>query len=145
MKSVGIITMHNIRNYGSFMQAYATLHCIENLGLKAELIDYRYPNSLHHCTSPSLKSKVKHGIGCFAKLLLPGNPYQILNKRWNDAFSRYYKLSRIYPTRDSLFSAPPTYDIYLIGSDQVWNESFINYDDSFFAAFAPEYAKKVAF
>ena len=38
MKKVGIITMHRIINYGSALQAYATLKAISMLGYQAELI-----------------------------------------------------------------------------------------------------------
>lgn len=127
------------------MQAYSTLRNVESLGFNAELIDYRYPNKLHSHTTLSIKNSIKHCLGCFAKMLLPGDPYHTLNRRWDNAFLNYYKLSQKYPTRESLFDDPPVYDIYLVGSDQVWNEAFINHDDSFFAAFSPKHAKKIAF
>ena len=47
MKKVGILTMHAVHNYGSFLQAYATQKSVEEQGFEAMLIDYRYPNVLH--------------------------------------------------------------------------------------------------
>ena len=43
-KKVGIITMHRIINYGSALQAYATLKAVSMLGYEAELLDYIFPN-----------------------------------------------------------------------------------------------------
>ena len=47
MKSIGIITIHKINNYGSVFQAYALQKVCEDLGYKVEIIDYNYPNSFH--------------------------------------------------------------------------------------------------
>ena len=46
MKSVGIVTMHKVLNYGSALQAYALQRKIDELGFKATIIDYLYPNNL---------------------------------------------------------------------------------------------------
>ena len=47
MKSLGIITIHRIFNYGSVFQAYALQQVCEDLGYRTEIIDYRYPNVQH--------------------------------------------------------------------------------------------------
>ena len=41
MTNVGIMTMHRIVNYGSFLQAYALKHMVESLGAAARLVDFR--------------------------------------------------------------------------------------------------------
>lgn len=47
MKSLGIITIHKINNYGSVFQAYALQKVCEDLGYKTEIIDYTFPNEFH--------------------------------------------------------------------------------------------------
>lgn len=47
MKSIGIITIHKINNYGSVLQAYALQKVCEEMGFKAEIIDYKFPNEFH--------------------------------------------------------------------------------------------------
>ena len=47
MRTVGIITIHKINNYGSVFQAYALQRACEDLGFKAEIIDYNFPNDFH--------------------------------------------------------------------------------------------------
>ena len=47
MRTVGIITIHKINNYGSVFQAYALQRTCEDLGFKTEIIDYNYPNAFH--------------------------------------------------------------------------------------------------
>ena len=47
MSKVGIITIHKINNYGSVLQAYALQMACEDMGYKAEIIDYCFPNGFH--------------------------------------------------------------------------------------------------
>lgn len=47
LKKVGVVTMHKVINYGSFLQAYATQFIIEKLGYECEIIDYEFPNKWH--------------------------------------------------------------------------------------------------
>ena len=47
MKRIGIITIHKINNYGSVFQAYALQKACEDLGCKAEIINYNFPNQAH--------------------------------------------------------------------------------------------------
>ena len=37
---VGIITFHNVNNYGSVLQTYATQETFRRLGCETEIIDY---------------------------------------------------------------------------------------------------------
>lgn len=48
MKTAGIITIHDIINYGSIFQAFATQEVFSATGLNVEIIDYRYPNVFHN-------------------------------------------------------------------------------------------------
>lgn len=41
MKKVSIITRHNVLNYGSVLQAYATQEVVKNLGYDPVVVDYR--------------------------------------------------------------------------------------------------------
>ena len=47
MKSIGIITIHKINNYGSVLQAYALQKVCEDFGYEVEIIDYDFPNNFH--------------------------------------------------------------------------------------------------
>ena len=37
---VDVITLHNVKNYGSALQTYATQKTLENLGCEVEIINY---------------------------------------------------------------------------------------------------------
>ncbi|WP_340112513.1 polysaccharide pyruvyl transferase family protein [Maribellus mangrovi] len=144
MKSVGIITVHDIYNYGSILQAYATQKAIADLGYKAEIIDYKYPNPFHQ-QQQSLKSKALAKANAFLKDLLPGKKYSTYVNNYKTFTTKHYQLSKSsYPTVDSLMDNPPEYDIYLAGSDQIWRPEFVKGDPCFFLDFVKG-KKKIAY
>lgn len=156
-KTAGIITMHRVHNFGSMLQALALQKAVENLGFEAEIIDYNYPNAEHlsyystvrqpiHVAAPrpSILSRIKN------KILLNLRP----TKPNNDAargvnFYRFMKsslrLSRHYKSRFELWNEPPRYNVYITGSDQVWNPDYIGFDTSFMLGFASADSKKIAY
>lgn len=141
---IGIITKHRIQNYGSFMQAYGLQCTLEKMGYQAELIDYIYPNS-YHPTHKTLKSTILHLGNSLLKKLLPGSPGHKFNSRYAVAFRQYYHLSRLYKSREEIFANPPSYDVYIAGSDQIWRPEFTNGDSVFFADFAPKGKKRMSY
>ena len=64
MKTVGIITVHRLPNWGSAMQAYALQKAINSLGYKSQIIDYKYTNPYHwkrgkaKFATPKLKTRI---------------------------------------------------------------------------------------
>lgn len=132
MIEVGVLTMHRVLNYGSALQAYATQCVIERMGYNCEIIDYKYPNKFQfergEPYSPlSLKSRIAKAFW--------------LNKRWRKFnrfelfYKRYLHLSHFYEDQNSIRENPPAYDIYLTGSDQVWNPRFTKGDTIFLLDF----------
>lgn len=139
---VGVITMHRVVNYGSVLQAYATRRIVELLGFDCEIVDYAYPNPYHLAPgSVGLHRTWKNRV---AKALW-------LKKRWRrknrfERFARrHLRLSRRYPSREAVMSNPPRYDVYLTGSDQVWNPRHMRGDDVFLLSFAPVGARRVSY
>ncbi len=131
MKTIGIITMHKVLNYGSALQAWATQEYLNKIGFQATLIDYIYPNKEH------LKNKIPIWLKIirFIKNLKEGFPLEKKKKRFNSFWDKNYQLSQLYETKEKLHSTPPVYDLYLVGSDQVWNYDYIKDDTSFFLSF----------
>lgn len=138
-KRVGIITMHRVLNCGSAIQAYALQRIIQNMGFDVEIIDYKYPNSYHN------KLHKKVNIREYIKEIYAF----FLNIRNRVNFRRFYKkffkLSEFhYNSKEELSLLRPNYDIYLSGSDQVWNPKSIAFDTSFMLSWV-ENGKKVAY
>ncbi|WP_300703387.1 polysaccharide pyruvyl transferase family protein [Bacteroides sp.] len=145
MENIGIITIHRIFNYGSVFQAYALQKVCEDLGYRTEIIDYRYPNVQHQnnkfATIGDFQSNEPIWIKyLFVKALLRQH------RGINNFVYRYQHLSPMtYNSPEELKKNPPQYDVYITGSDQLWNPRHCNGDPAFLLHFAPEDAMKISY
>lgn len=145
MKTIGIITINKINNYGSVLQAYALQKVLENMGTCVEIIDYIFPNSYHH-NNPYVKlsdtqpNEPKWIKVLFAKALIRQH------KGISDFVLKYQRISKeVYSSPEMLKNDPPHYDVYITGSDQLWSPRHCNGDPAFMLHFAPNDALKISY
>lgn len=135
---IEMITLHSQNNnFGTVLQAYALNRYLSDLGYEVETVDYRpfYSNG-----GNNLKAKIK--ILLVDLLFLPY--FVSRNKKFN-SFIYSVKLSKKYKNFNELLKNPPKADIYLTGSDQIWNPKYLcGNDDAFYLKFV-ESNKKIAF
>ena len=139
---IGIITMHKVQNFGSALQAYALQHKLEELGYDNEIIDYDFP------PKKKKKATVKKRISdvvIFLRAMVMGFPRKEKKKRFTAFYQQFFHLSGKKYDAVTIVRNPPEYDVYMTGSDQVWNPRHIGQDANFLLAFAPKGAKKVSF
>lgn len=130
------ITLHSIDNCGSCLQAYALQQFLIQNGIDNEIIDYR-PAYGRNNGRP-----VKHLI----KKLVFG---RAMKRRWEvfHGFVRnYLKMTdRTYYRYSELEQADLAADVFITGSDQVWNDSFpCGRDDAFYLKFVKK-GKKISY
>lgn len=148
---IGIITIHRISNFGSVLQAYALQEYIERtFGCRVEIIDYLYPNRKHLATvadNLSFKVKLRHKIGSIVKYLIGVKKQEESQKLLFKKFLKdYIHLSpSLYISEEAIKKNPPLYDLYITGSDQVWNYKSVGVDGSYFLQFAPAGSRKISF
>jgi Polysaccharide pyruvyl transferase len=147
--SVGLLTIHDIYNYGSILQTYATRHAAAKLQKPVQIIDYKYPNELHKGSSlqPSsvARAALKAGNG-FLKDLLPARPYSTYMRRYAEAREAWYgQTTCAYPTREAIRHNPPLCRTYMVGSDQVWHPRSAASDPTFFLDFASPGSRRVSY
>lgn len=113
------ITHHTVPNYGAVLQAYALQKVIEELGYFSEVLDYR-PIRVKRFYHQSLLSQNN------IKEILRHILYYKRFKKWNKPFQDFVKdnirTSRTY-SENNIACAGDKYDLYISGSDQVWNLS----------------------
>ena len=145
MKSIGIITIHKINNYGSVFQAYALQKVCEDLGYKVEIIDYNYPNSFHTTRKYASHEDSQPNEPKWIKMLYAID--LIKQHKGIEAFvNKFQKLSsKQYNDPSELNNDAPHYDIYITGSDQLWNPRYCNGDPAFLLHFAPDDALKISY
>lgn len=71
--------------------------------------------------------------------------YSIDSKCKFDEFNKGLNLSRPYWGIDELYATPPCYDIYMTGSDQVWNPTQPYCLEPYFLTFVPKGKKKISY
>ena len=145
MRTVGIITIHKINNYGSVFQAYALQRTCEDLGFKTEIIDYNFPNAFHSSNKYVERNDSQPNEPKWIKLL-----YALYLKRQHQGIknfvSQYEHLSsKQYNYPSELEIEVPQYDVYITGSDQLWNPRHCNGDPAFMLHFAPDGALKISY
>lgn len=141
---IGIITIHRLYNYGTNLQAYALQHYIEKkYGTRVEIVDYLFPNKYHKNKKPILK-QIRIWLG-----MLKADIFQrklVLKLKFKIFQKNYYHLTRkTYKSKNSLSGVNLNYDLYITGSDQVWNPTTLKNDPIMFCSFAPNEKRRISF
>lgn len=115
---IGIVTVHSAYNYGAMLQAFATQRVLTEMGHQVQFIDF-YPYELEKANNNLKIDFTLKGIALF--LYLKSNiSHKKRLKRFRE-FREQLHLSKRYFTKKEIYEAPPKFDAYLVGSDQVWN------------------------
>lgn len=138
MKKVGLITFHGAHNYGSMLQAYALQNVIKLCGYHCEIIDFRSDIQREMYSVFKKNKNIKDVLR---------NIYRLRNykerKRKSDKFEDFIKNKLLvskdrYKSLEEIMSNPPDYDMYVCGSDQVWNMHCVDFSPAYFLPFAKE-------
>ena len=160
MKKVGIITIVNVNNYGAELQAFATFRKLQLMGYNAEIINYLYYKDWRYIDSKMSRSfnsmSIKGKIIYFAKYRVASF---VLNKilplickdvkqriaNFNSFHQHNTRFSKLYKSMKDLYTDTPIYDVYIVGSDQVWNPNASSSIEPYFLTFAPHSALTVSY
>lgn len=148
---IGIITIHNSPNYGATLQAFALYKYIAKQGYDCEIIDLHRPHQQDFVASNKYKRYRNDSLIVIIKKvikLLIGKKdvhYAPIAKNKFDSFNSQIRLSRPYFSVDEIYENPPQYDIYITGSDQLWNPTQPFCLEPYFLTFAPISAKKISY
>ena len=135
----GLITFHYAHHYGAQLQAYALYKTVEGMGVPCEIIDYVRPDTLDgnrlFKKGLSLRSLMSN-----AHTLLHYPAFKKRYSRFNAFVKEHMRLGeKRYLKFEELMADPPKYDLYVCGSDQIWNPLIFtlkDFDPSFFMPFA---------
>lgn len=117
MKTVAFITIHVGFNFGSKLQTIATSEVLKKLGYNPVCVNYIPPRVTH-------KRYWDEAFGNPANLLkrLLFYPVRRITEHNFDGYlSKHCKLSKPFYTEDVFREKCPKSDLYVSGSDQLWN------------------------
>lgn len=125
---IGILTFHWADNYGAVLQAYALVRWLNKHTMASvELVNYI-------CEEPAKMYKPFYfsyiGIKSYVRGILRG----IKNfPRWKKRHGQFVKFRKLIPlskpiSKYQLFNVSMNYDMWITGSDQVWNNDIVGED-----------------
>ena len=155
MKRIGIITILKVNNYGAELQAYALQAILKKLGYDVEIIDYLfYKNKGHRITKrskPLFKFSYKKKISEIIYPIITKLKEFKLGRcnrrieRFEQFHQKYTSLTRSFVTIEDLYSDCPIYDVYISGSDQIWNPGIYSSIKPYFLDFAYLGKRRIAY
>lgn len=135
------ITFSNTTNVGASLQEYALYKYLCDMGHDVMVVDY-LPDKLKNGISFTHRFRDAHSLNDFCRAILI-TPIDMLKqyKFWRFSFNMK-KTRRCYSSYD--IQNLPQPDLFICGSDQIWNPDIVGYDKGFFLQF-PSTAKKAAY
>lgn len=132
-----IITMTCTYNYGATLQAFALQQYIESLGCECDIINHMGWEN-HRTIS------YKEGLKSFLLKVLFKKQLELGYERFEKFYKQHMHMTRRYNTVKDLVDDPPDSDLFITGSDQVWNPRDPKYQ-KFFLEFVPDSRMKISY
>lgn len=122
---IGILTFHSAHNYGALYQAYGLKMYLKQHGYKVEILDYRpyYIENKYALFPKGLK-----GLKDTLKEIIKIPSKFIRRNRFKSFISKY-----IQPFPDK--QEWSQFDVYIVGSDQVWSPFITAFDPYYWGTF----------
>lgn len=137
---IGIITYHRAINYGAILQAYALQTKLKEFGVQSKILDYRNERleKIHAKNKIPNSKTLKNFI---LNLILHKNHSRKYSK-FRDFSQKYLELTIPMYSIEDLTAHEDAYDIFITGSDQVWNYKINDMDTAYFLGFVKDKSKK---
>ncbi|MCM1134180.1 MAG: polysaccharide pyruvyl transferase family protein [Clostridium sp.] len=122
----GILTFHEADSYGAVLQAYALQKALMNLGVESDFITFKDETS-------KKQSAASGKVGALDNLLREKNAAR---KLLFDEFRKNYLKCTAPLEKQEADDLNEKYDLFIAGSDQIWNFSSPAVDGRYFLPFA---------
>ena len=139
-KRVGVITFHNYDNYGAILQSYALQKKLREIGTQPEIIDYRcdYISNPFRLVNLKKKGLFNYIYGAIGHICYIPRRFKCNKFRKHMRYSQPVTQGKMQPVAGK-------YDIYIAGSDQIWDYKLTNFDTTYFLDFVKEGKKKCSY
>lgn len=165
---IGIITFHFPYNCGATLQCVALQTKLEQLGNEVEVINYRpwyhqnryvpLKNPVYYAKkmfkkkddSDLLHKRIYRGVDGFARVVYSWRNYKTIaprDKKFRAFIKNNIHETRVYRTLEQLQTNPPQMDMYVCGSDQLWNAKLTEgvFDPAYFLQFGEENVVRISY
>ncbi|MEQ3118445.1 polysaccharide pyruvyl transferase family protein [Parabacteroides distasonis] len=146
---IATITFNHAHNHGSMLQTYALQQFVYGLGNKADaVIDYRVID-YHTDNQRAIYAvfKKNFSIKSLMKNLIAARHIFTLKKRhkkFEQFLKDYCSITRCYRCPEELMTEPPEADVYISGSDQLWNVRAKDFSEVYYLSFVKK-GKRISY
>ncbi|MGN0151052.1 MAG: polysaccharide pyruvyl transferase family protein [Wujia sp.] len=138
---IGILTFHQADNYGAVLQALGLQEFLKkNFTTDVDIIDYENKNIIEQSKLISANRGLKItivNILFFIPNLIRKIKFKIFRKNHLCKSEKY--------DQNNISESNTDYDIFITGSDQVWNRTCTGEDYNYFLKFVDDCKKKIAY
>lgn len=144
---VALMTFFIGQNYGAMLQAWALWQLLSDLGCEVEFIDYHHPWS----KTPNWWNWRSYASRSFSGVYqrIKAMAHHIRLRRQFAKMERLFPRTQVhYGTNPLLLDEhPPSADVYVVGSDQVWRivPQWYTYIRPYFLPFGNKSVKRIAY
>lgn len=140
---IAIITIHYANSYGGMLQAYASQKVLSSFG-EVSFINRITPHLADNMRVLPLPSSPR-GLLRFGKNIFRFFPRSRLISRFKDFQQTYFRHTPLIDNDEQLHALEDEFDIFICGSDQIWNPQVLeDFDAAYFLSFVKD-KKKIAF
>lgn len=144
---IALITIHNVTNYGAILQAFATNEILSRYG-KVEMIDYQKNHLSNHMDLIRFNLSFRGFKMLVHDVLNLRSRYKMVSR-----FKRFIEdnmiLTKNFSSEQLTMGKASGFDLYVCGSDQIWNPEIVSADKTldpiFFLSFAPKGVTKISY
>ena len=149
---VSTITCHNVYNHGALLQAWALAIYLNSEGEECSIIDYQ-PKYLSGQYDFKINNEKYNRPLIKWLYMLAKYPLWRKELRRKKNFDLFFSKNirplltpQSYTTLNELKTNPPVSDVYIAGSDQIWNTKVANGNDSaFYLGFGESTVKRISY
>lgn len=138
---IGILTFHRASNFGAVLQNYALTSYLNKSGCQCETIDYRSEYLEKYYQPFHMKSASPKKL---AAAFLNAPIRKIRKNRYETFRNTYIPLSEPV-TEKTIERISDAYDMFVFGSDQIWNPSLTGNDMNYLGKFVEDPAKLASY
>ena len=148
---ISIVTMPNVYNCGASLQVFALQEYLKTLGFEVDILNYQ-PEYLRHYNIWRISEKYNKFLlkflyyGVKIPKRIYSKNFDVKKKQFDSFTSKYLNIGqKKYLTNEELLDENISSDIWIVGSDLVWNPELNNgKDPTFFLNFV-RIGKKISY
>lgn len=137
---IGVITFFNYCNFGAALQSYALCKVLQSQGNEVEYLDYTCSFIDNPLTLNSIKKRGLWGFIYTVAGKISYAPRQRLFREFRKQIPHTGSISR-----KNIHDYSDSYDLYISGSDQMWNTGLTDFDKTYFLDFVTDSKKKYSY